>query len=132
MFRILIVEDDIIISSIISEELSQWGYKTRGIDNFNDVYDDFKEFEPDLVLMDITLPQYNGFYWTQRIRQESNVPIIFISSHSESMDMIQAIQFGADDYITKPIDIAVTRAKIQAVLRRAYDSTMDSEKITYG
>lgn len=132
MFRILIVEDDKNISSIISEELSQWGYETRGIDNFNDVYDDFKEFDPDLVLMDITLPQYNGFYWTQRIRQESNVPIIFISSHSESMDMIQAIQFGADDYITKPIDIAVTRAKIQAVLRRAYDYTVDSEKITYG
>ena len=82
--------------------------------------------------MDISLPYYNGFYWTQRIRQKSNVPIVFISSHSESMDMVQAIQFGADDYITKPIDITVTIAKIQAILRRTYDYTLDSDKLAYG
>ena len=82
--------------------------------------------------MDISLPHYNGFYWTQKIRQESNVPIVFISSHAESMDMVQAIQFGADDYITKPIDIAVTRAKIQAILRRTYDYTVESDKLSYG
>ena len=128
MFRILIVEDDKNISSIISEELSQWGYETRGIDNFNDVYDDFKEFEPDLVLMDITLPQYNGFYWTQRIRQESNVPIIFISSHSESMDMIQAIQFGADDYITKPFNILEVKARIKAIIRRNSKKSKAAQK----
>ena len=132
MLKILIIEDDKSIDSILSDELNQWGYQTKSIEDFSTVYETFEKFEPNLVLMDISLPYYNGFYWTQRIRQKSNVPIVFISSHSESMDMVQAIQFGADDYITKPIDIAVTRAKIQAVLRRAYDYTMDSEKITYG
>ena len=125
--KILIVEDDRTIDSIISEELNQWGYHTQSIGDFTTVYETFKSFNPDLVLMDISLPHYNGFYWTQKIRQESNVPIVFISSHAESMDMVQAIQFGADDYITKPIDIAVTRAKIQAILRRTYDYTLESD-----
>ena len=100
--KILIVEDDRTIDSIISEELNQWGYHTQSIGDFTTVYETFKSFNPDLVLMDISLPHYNGFYWTQKIRQESNVPIVFISSYAESMDMVQAIQFGADDYITKP------------------------------
>ena len=130
--KILIVEDDRTIDSIISEELNQWGYHTQSIGDFTTVDETFKSFNPALVLMDISLPHYNGFYWTQKIRQESNVPIVFISSHAESMDMVQAIQFGADDYITKPIDIAVTRAKIQAILRRTYDYTVESDKLSYG
>ena len=130
--KILIVEDDRTIDSIISKELNQWGYHTQSIGDFTTVYETFKSFNPDLVLMDISLPHYNGFYWTQKIRQESNVPIVFISSYAESMDMVQAIQFGADDYITKPIDIAVTRAKIQAILRRTYDYTLESDKLSYG
>lgn len=129
--KILIVEDDKTIAMLLGEELRQWGYQTKSIENFNHVCEELKAFEPELVLMDITLPYYNGFYWTQKIRQESNVPIIFISSHTESMDMIQAIQFGADDYIIKPIDISVTRAKIQAVLRRTYDYVMETDKIPY-
>ena len=132
MLKILIIEDDKSIDSILSDELNQWGYQTKSIEDFSTVYETFEKFEPNLVLMDISLPYYNGFYWTQRIRQKSNVPIVFISSHSESMDMVQAIQFGADDYITKPIDIAVTRAKIQAILRRTYDYTLESDKLSYG
>lgn len=132
MLKILIIEDDKSIDSILSDELNQWGYQTKSIEDFSTVYETFEKIEPDLVLMDISLPYYNGFYWTQRIRQKSNVPIVFISSHSESMDMVQAIQFGADDYITKPIDITVTIAKIQAILRRTYDYTLDSDKLAYG
>ena len=92
---------------------------------------EIEEFKADLVLMDITLPYYNGFYWTQKIRQNSNVPIIFISSHNNSPDMVSAMQFGADDYITKPIDINLTRVKIQAILRRTYEYTMQSDKMTF-
>lgn len=132
MLKILIIEDDKSIDSILSDELNQWGYQTKIIEDFSTVYETFEKFEPNLVLMDISLPYYNGFYWTQRIRQKSNVPIVFISSHSESMDMVQAIQFGADDYITKPIDITVTIAKIQAILRRTYDYALDSDKLAYG
>ena len=129
--KILLIEDDKTIASVLGEELLQWGYQTEVIHDFNNVLEEFKAFEPDLVLMDITLPYYNGFYWTQKIRQGSNVPIIFISSHTESIDMIQAIQFGADDYITKPIDIAVTRAKIQAIIRRTYDYSVDTDRLLY-
>lgn len=132
MLKILIIEDDKSIDSILSDELNQWGYQTKSIEDFSTVYETFEKFEPNLVLMDISLPYYNGFYWTQRIRQKSNVPIVFISSHSESMDMVQAIQFGADDYITKPIDITVTIAKMQAILRRTYDYALDSDKLAYG
>lgn len=132
MLKILIIEDDKSIDSILSDELNQWGYQTKSIEDFSTVYETFEKFEPNLVLMDISLPYYNGFYWTQRIRQKSNVPVVFISSHSESMDMVQAIQFGADDFITKPIDITVTIAKIQAILRRTYDYTLDSDKLVYG
>ena len=81
--------------------------------------------------MDITLPYYNGFYFTKEIRKISNVPIIFISSHNDSIEIVQAMQFGADDYITKPINIFVTREKIKALLRRTYDYTIDNDKLSY-
>lgn len=130
--KILIIEDDKTISALLSEELRQWGYQTKEVEDFNLVLETFRKYDPKLVLMDITLPSCNGFYWTQKIRQESNIPIIFISSHSGSVDMVQAMQFGADDYITKPIDIAVTRAKIQAILRRTYDYALDGDRLSYG
>ncbi len=129
--KILIVEDDQTLFQLLANELNQWGYETKGVENFNEVYEEVLHFQPELILMDVTLPYYNGFYWTEKIRQHSKVPIIFISSHSESMNIVQAMQYGADDYIVKPIDIAVTRAKIQAVLRRAYDYVVESDKLTY-
>ena len=129
--KILIIEDDRNIARLLSEELKAWAYETYEIRDFSKVVEEVEALKPDLILMDISLPFFNGFYWTQEIRKESKVPIIFISSHTESMDIIQAMNFGADDYITKPIDIAVTRAKIQAVLRRAYDYKIYSNVLEF-
>ncbi|WP_276881472.1 response regulator transcription factor [Anaerococcus tetradius] len=129
--KIVIVEDDKNISKLLADELRSWGYETSQIDDFNKVKDEVMDKCSDLVLMDISLPSYNGFYWTQELRKVSKVPIIFISSHTEAMDIIQAMQFGADDYITKPINIAVTRAKIQAILRRCYDYKLESDILLY-
>ena len=126
--KIFIVEDDENIVELLSDELRQWGYETKSVRDFNDVANEIGRYNPNLVLMDITLPYYNGFYWTQKIRQNSNVPIIFISSHNNQVDMVSAMQFGADDYITKPIDINLTRVKIQAILRRTYEYTMPVDK----
>ena len=126
--KIFIVEDDENIVELLSDELRQWGYETKAVKDFNDVANEMGRYNPNLVLMDITLPYYNGFYWTQKIRQNSNVPIIFISSHNNQVDMVSAMQFGADDYITKPIDINLTRVKIQAILRRTYEYTMPVDK----
>ena len=100
--KIFIVEDDENIVELLGDELRQWGYETKAVKNFNDIANEIFQYNPNLVLMDITLPYYNGFYWTQKIRQNSNVPIIFISSHNNQVDMVSAMQFGADDYITKP------------------------------
>lgn len=126
--KIFIVEDDENIVELLGDELRQWGYETKAVKDFNDVANEIGRYNPNLVLMDITLPYYNGFYWTQKIRQNSNVPIIFISSHNNQVDMVSAMQFGADDYITKPIDINLTRVKIQAILRRTYEYTMHVDK----
>lgn len=126
--KIFIVEDDENIVELLGDELRQWGYETKAVKDFNDVANEIGRYNPNLVLMDITLPYYNGFYWTQKIRQNSNVPIIFISSHNNQVDMVSAMQFGADDYITKPIDINITRVKIQAILRRTYEYTMPVDK----
>lgn len=129
--KILIVEDDRNIAKLLSEELRAWAYETYEIRDFSKVVEEVEDLGPDLILMDVSLPSFNGFYWTQEIRKKSKLPIIFISSHTESMDIIQAMNFGADDYITKPIDIAVTRAKIQAVLRRAYAYKIDSNVLEF-
>ena len=129
--KIFIVEDDENIVELLGDELRAWGYETMSVKDFNNVAEEVEEFKSDLVLMDITLPYYNGFYWTRKIRESSNVPIIFISSHNNSMDMVSAMQFGADDYITKPIDINLTRVKIQAILRRTYEYTMQVDKLTF-
>lgn len=126
--KIFIVEDDENIVELLGDELRQWGYETKAVKDFNDVANEIGRYNPNLVLMDITLPYYNGFYWTQKIRQNSNVPIIFISSHNNQVDMVSAMQFGADDYITKPIDINLTRVKIQAILRRTYEYAMPVDK----
>nr|WP_072514463.1 response regulator transcription factor [Ndongobacter massiliensis] len=130
--KILMVEDERSIASLLSEELQQWGYQTKIVEDFNHIDELVQAYEPHLILMDVTLPYYNGFYWTQKIRRSSKVPIIFISSHTEATDMVQAMQLGADEYITKPIDVDVTRAKIQAILRRTYDYVVDSDSLSYG
>lgn len=119
--RILIIEDDFIIANALKKELEKLAYSVRLIEDFSDAMTDFMEFDPHLVLIDINLPHHNGYYWCSQIRVDSNVPIIFISSLSESMDQMMAMQMGADDYITKPIDLKLTTTKIEALLRRTYD-----------
>ncbi len=131
MYKILIVEDDTTISTIIEEKLNKWGFITLKIQNFEDIIPDFTSFQPHLVLMDINLPYYDGFYWCTRIRQLSNVPIIFISSRDTDGDKIRAISQGGDDYIEKPFSLDLLVAKVQAALRRAYsysDQTLNIQQ----
>ncbi|WP_142828234.1 response regulator transcription factor [Planococcus soli] len=121
MFKIMIVEDDLTIAGILKEELEKWNYEAFLVDDFSRVLEEFKSKSPQLILLDIQLPSFNGYYWCQEIRKVSQVPIIFISSRNENMDIVMAIQMGADDFIPKPFDLTVAVAKTQALLRRTYD-----------
>lgn len=121
MLKIMIVEDDQTIASVLARELEKWNYEPVVTENFTQVMETFHQEMPQLVLMDIQLPAFNGYYWCQEIRKVSQVPIIFVSSRSENMDIVMAIQMGGDDYIQKPFDLTVALAKIQALLRRTYD-----------
>lgn len=127
MYRILIIEDDLHIAEGIKERLKQWNYEAETIHNFREVMHEFTEFQPHLVLLDITLPFYDGYHWCQKIRSVSSTPIIFLSSATDRMNMIMAMNLGADDFISKPFDQDVLIAKIQALLRRTYDFSNDSQ-----
>nr|WP_297572898.1 response regulator transcription factor [uncultured Peptostreptococcus sp.] len=129
--KILIVEDDKNIERVLKKELEKWGYHVDIVDNLSQVTEEFEVKSPQLVLMDIVLPYFNGYYWCQEIRKISKVPIVFISSKSENMDIVMAMQFGGDDYITKPINLDVMVAKVQAIIRRAYKFVNDIQYITY-
>lgn len=118
--KILIVEDDPKLAELLQEALKRYGYKTRFIENFSDVMGDFRSFEPHLVLLDINLPSYDGFYWCRQIRLESTCPVIFISARTGEMDQVMALENGGDDYITKPFHPEIVLAKIRSQLRRAY------------
>lgn len=120
MYKIFIVEDDNIIRSEVSKHLEKWGYVVQCAGNFNNVVAEVMKFEPQLILMDITLPFYNGFYWCAEIRKLSKVPVVFISSASDNMNIVMAINMGGDDFIAKPFDLDVFTVKIQAILRRTY------------
>lgn len=120
MYRILIIEDDMVIAKLIKDYLLQWSYAAEIIADFKEVIPTFVKFDPHLVLMDISLPFFNGYHWCSEIRKISKVPIIFISSMSENMNIIMAVNMGGDDFITKPFDINILVAKVQALLRRAY------------
>ena len=121
MYRIWIVEDELEISLSLKKFLESWGYQVSIAEDFQNVLETFHRLQPDLVLMDITLPYANGYLWTEKIREISKVPIIFISSARENMNIVMAISAGADDFVTKPFDLHVLLAKIQAILRRTYD-----------
>ena len=123
MYRILIVEDDRGIGEAIVRQASVWGLEAKCVTDFQNVMSQFGAFDPQLVLMDITLPFFNGYHWCSRIRQVSKVPIIFISSAADNMNIIMAVNMGADDFIAKPFDMSVLMAKINAMLRRTYDFT---------
>ncbi|MCI8565219.1 MAG: response regulator transcription factor [Lachnospiraceae bacterium] len=121
MYRILIVEDDGIIAGAMEKHLSSWGYQTRCVRDFAGVMHDFVEFDPQLVLLDVTLPSFNGYHWCGEIRRVSKAPVIFISSASDNMNIVMAMNLGGDDFIAKPFDLHVLTAKVQALLRRSYD-----------
>ena len=121
MAKIMVVEDEAVIRQLIIEELEKWQFETFGTTDFHQVFDDFEEQEPQLILLDINLPVFDGYYWCQKIRETSKVPIIFISSRNTNMDMIMAMNMGADDFVTKPFEIDVLIAKINALLRRSYN-----------
>ena len=120
-YRILIIEDDKGISESIVQGLAGWDMKGQAVGDFRNVMEEFARFEPHLVLIDIGLPFMDGYHWCNEIRRISSVPIIFISSAADNMNIVMAVNMGADDFIAKPFDQSVLIAKIQAVLRRSYD-----------
>ena len=121
MYRIFIVEDDRGIADAVKTQAELWDLEVRCVQNFRNVLEEFADFNPHLVLMDVALPCFNGYHWCSRIRQTSKVPIIFISSAADNMNIIMAMNMGGDDFIAKPFDGSVLMAKIQALLRRTYD-----------
>lgn len=123
MYRIFVVEDDAVISRGICNLLGKWGFEARAAADFSNVLSEFETYSPHLAVIDISLPFYNGYYWCERMRAVSRAPIIFVSSHTENMDIVMAMNMGADDYITKPFSGEVLIAKINALLRRAYSYT---------
>lgn len=118
--KILIVEDDPVISELIKQNLEKWGYEARRVEDFKSVLSIVQDWEPHLILLDIMLPGYNGFYWCEKIRKFSKTPIVFISSAADNMNIVMAMNMGGDDFIMKPFDINVLLAKISAILRRTY------------
>ncbi len=121
MYRLMIVEDDRGIACAIKEQAELWDFEVYVSENFRDILSDFAHFQPHIVLMDISLPFFNGYHWCSEIRRISSVPIIFISSAADNMNIVMAVNMGADDFIAKPFDHSVLMAKIQALLRRTYD-----------
>ena len=131
MYRILIVEDDGAIAGAVQRHAETWGFEARVVTDFQHVLTEFSHYDPQLVLLDIALPFFSGYHWCAEIRKLSKVPIIFLSSASDNMNIVMAIGLGADDFIAKPFDLAVLTAKIQAVMRRAYDFSVRSEIIEH-
>lgn len=121
MYHILIIEDDVAIAEAMKKQIESWGNQVTCVKDFQNVLSTFTQCDPHLVLVDIMLPFFNGYHWCSEIRKVSNVPIIFISSASDNMNIVMAMNMGGDDFITKPFDINVLIAKLQAVLRRTYD-----------
>ena len=121
MHRIFIVEDDAVIADVVERHLSGWGYQVRQCRDFEHVLEAFAAFDPQLVILDISLPFFNGYHWCRSIRQLSKVPILFLSSASDNMNIVMAVQMGGDDFVAKPFDLSVLTAKVQALLRRTYD-----------
>ena len=121
IYRLLLVEDDRAIAAAIRERAELWNMRVSAVEDFRDVVGAFRRFAPHIVLMDIGLPFYNGYHWCGEIRKLSHVPILFISSAADNLNIVMAMNMGADDFIAKPFDLTVLMAKIQALLRRSYD-----------
>lgn len=121
MYKILIIEDDLAMAQAIQKEMEMWGNEAEYVSDFQNVLTVFTDYDPHLVLMDITLPFYNGYHWCSEIRKISDVPVMFISSAADNMNIIMAVNMGGDDFVAKPFDLSVLTAKVQALLRRTYD-----------
>jgi len=120
MYKIMIVEDDLTIARTLKAHLIKWDYDVEYLTDFKDVTGKFKEYDPHIVLLDVMLPFFNGFYWCGEIRKISRVPVMFISSADDNMNIVMAMNMGGDDFIAKPFDLNVLTAKLRAMLRRAY------------
>lgn len=131
IYRILIVEDDRVIAKSIKQHIEAWGCSARTVRDFSDVMHEFAEFNPHLILMDIGLPFFDGYHWCSEIRKVSQVPVIFISSVADNMNIVMAVSMGGDDFIAKPFDLSVLTAKVQAMLRRTYDFSGASNLIEH-
>lgn len=121
MYRVMVIEDDKGIQDAIMTGIAKWNMDIRGVNDFRNVMAEYASYEPHLILLDIALPFYNGYHWCTEIRKVSKVPIVFISSASDNMNIVMAMNMGADDFIAKPFDMNVLIAKVQALLRRTYD-----------
>lgn len=132
MYKILIVEDDATIRDVLERQLTKWGYLVQAVSDFRAVLETFEDYKPHLVLLDITLPFFNGYHWCEQIRKVSQTPILFLSSASDDMNLVMAINLGADDFIAKPFHLDVVTAKIQALLRRTYSFGGDFSVVSFG
>lgn len=130
MYRIFLVEDDDALRRSLSRELAAWGYEVRLVEDFTAVDKECLAFNPHLILMDVTLPEQNGFTWCRTLRRQIHTPILFLSSASEHIHVIEALSFGADDYVTKPFDMMLLEAKISALLRRSFEFSKEETTLT--
>lgn len=131
MYKIFIVEDDFTMAEVMKRQIESWGHSVHLAEQFSDILPEFTEYDPHMVLLDIMLPFFNGYHWCSEIRKISNVPVIFISSASDNMNIVMAMNMGGDEYIEKPFDLNVLTAKIQAILRRAYGLAPKPDKCSY-
>ena len=131
MYRILIIEDDFTMAEAMKKQIESWGNEVRLVSDFQNVIHEFIEYDPHMVLIDIMLPFFNGFYWCQKIREVSKVPIVFLSSANDNMNIVMAMNMGADEFIEKPFDLTVLTAKVQALLRRTYSFGGTTNAIEY-
>ena len=131
MYKILLIEDDIDLAKETRLALEKWGFKVDLINNFENIIEEFIEKKPEVVLLDVNLPLYNGFYWCEKIREISKTPIIFLSSRDSDMDLIMGINNGGDDYITKPFSIDILVTKINAIIRRVYNYNNSNNILGY-
>lgn len=131
MYKILLIEDDMDLSKETALALGKWGFKVDLIDDFEKIVEEFIDKKPDLIILDVNLPLYNGFYWCEKIREISNVPIIFLSSRDSDMDLIMGINNGGDDYITKPFSIDILVTKINGIIRRVYSYSESTNVMRY-
>ena len=131
MYRLWIVEDDMGIAEAIQTQAELWDMQVRCVRNFRNVMAEFADFDPHIVLLDISLPFFNGYHWCSEIRRVSKLPIMFLSSASDNMNIVMAMNMGADDFIAKPFDLEVLTVKIQALIRRSYDFSVGSSIISH-